>query len=100
MQVIQLNINEDSLIIPSGDKISAKNWYQNLNLTYTPAMVIFNKNGKEIIRGDGYFRNFHFESILDYALTESYKTQPNFQRYIEHKADVIRETGKDVDIWK
>jgi thioredoxin-related protein len=100
MQVVQLNTNTDKLITSNGKKISAKNWYQDLSLTYFPAMVIFDKNGKEIIRGDGYFRNFHFESILDYALTESYKTQPNFQRYIEHKADKIRETGRDVDIWR
>jgi len=62
--------------------------------------VFFDKNGVEIIRKDGYFKEFHFDSILQYVLTNSYKTQPNFQRYIEHRADVIRATGKDVNLWK
>jgi protein PhnA len=35
-----------------------------------------------------------------YELTGAYKTQPNFQRYIEHKSDKLREQGITVDIWK
>jgi hypothetical protein len=37
---------------------------------------------------------------MDYVLTGAYKTQPNFQRYIEHKSDKLREQGITVDIWK
>jgi DNA-binding LacI/PurR family transcriptional regulator len=41
-----------------------------------------------------------FVLIMDYVLTGAYKTQPNFQRYIEHKSDKLREQGITVDIWK
>jgi thioredoxin-related protein len=101
MEVVQLNINlEQKIINTKGEKTTSKNWYKKLNLVSTPAVVIFDKNGDEIIRKDASFKEFHFDSILQYALSESYKNQPNFQRYIEHRADDIRATGKDVDLWK
>ncbi len=101
MQVVQLNAHSnEKLITPSGEKTTASKWYEALNLTYAPAIVLFDKAGVEIIRKDAMFRKFHFESIIDYALTGSYQHQPNFQRYIEHKADKLRAQGKNVNIWQ
>jgi hypothetical protein len=37
---------------------------------------------------------------MTYVLTGAYKTQPNFQRYLEDKSDKLREQGFTVDIWK
>jgi hypothetical protein len=37
---------------------------------------------------------------MDYVLTGAYRTQPNFQRYIEHKSDKLREQGITVDVLK
>ncbi len=100
MEVVQLNIGIDEKIItPDGIRTTSSQWYEKLKLTYKPAIVFFTKDGKEIIRKDAFFRQFHFESIIDYVLTDSYKNQPNFQRYIEHKADKIRAKGVNVDIW-
>ena len=101
MEVVQLNTSKDEKIInTNGKRTTSKKWYQELKLTSKPAVVIFDKFGVEIIRKDGFFKEFHFDSILQYALTSSYKTQSNFQRYIEHRADEIRATGVDVDLWK
>ena len=101
MQVIRFNaLSDEKLITPSGKRTTAKDWYDELKLTYKPAIVFFDKNGGEVIRKDAFFKEFHFHSILTYVLTEEYKTQPNFQRYIEHKADKLREQGITVDIWR
>ena len=101
MQVVRLNaLSNEKLITPSGKRTTAKDWYEALKLTYKPAIVFFDKTGNEIIRKDAYFKQYHLHSIMDYVLTGAYKTQPNFQRYIEHKSDKLREQGITVDIWK
>ena len=101
MQVVQLNAHSaEKIITPAGKKTTASDWYEALKLTYKPAIVLFDKNGKEIIRKDAMFRKFHFESIIDYVLTGGYQQQPNFQRYIEEKADKLRAAGLDVNIWQ
>ncbi len=101
MQVVRFNaLSNERLITPSGKRTTAKDWYEALKLTYKPAVVFFNKTGDEIIRKDAYFKSYHFHSMMEYALTGAYKTQPSFQRYIEHKSDLLREQGITVDIWK
>ena len=101
MQVVRFDtLSNEKLITPSGKRTTAKDWYDSLKLTYKPAVVFFDKNGTEIIRKDAFFKSFHFHSIMTYVLSGAYKTQPNFQRYIEHQADALREKGITVDIWK
>ena len=51
------------------------------------------------MRIDAQMRTFHVQSVFDYVLSGSYKTELNFQRYISARADKIREKGIDVDIW-
>ena len=101
MQVIQLDALSDSkLITPSGKRTTAKGWYEDLKLTYKPAVVFFDKQGVEIIRKDAFFKEYHFTGIIEYVATESYKHQSNFQRYLEERSDKLREQGFTVDIWK
>ncbi|SFV63570.1 thioredoxin SoxW [hydrothermal vent metagenome] len=101
MEVIQLNSNADTgLIKPNNKRTTAKKWYSDLALTYTPAIVFFDEYGQEIIRKDAFFQTFHFQSILSYILDKAYLKQPSFQRYIEEKSDKIRNKGKDVNIWE
>lgn len=98
---IQLDMWSDTPITtPQGEQITAKKWAEKLAINYAPSIVLFDKQGKEIIRIEAAFKAFHTQSTFDYVLGEAYKTQPNFQTYISHRADVIRESGKDVDLWK
>jgi thioredoxin-related protein len=85
---------------PAGVKSTAKDWADSLNIAYLPAIIFFNQEGTEVMRIDAQMRSFHIQSVFDYVLTEAYKTEPNFQRYISARADKIRATGTDVDIWK
>jgi len=101
MQVVRFNaLSDEKLITPSGKRTTAKDWYDELKLTYKPAVVFFDKDGSEIIRKDAYFKEYHLHGIMTYVLTGAYKTQPNFQRYLEDKSDKLREQGVTVDIWK
>jgi thioredoxin-related protein len=87
------------IITPEGAKSTAKNWANNLAISYLPAMLFFDQNGKEVMRIDAQMRTFHIQSVFDYVLSGAYKTELNFQRYISARADKIREQGIDVDIF-
>lgn len=98
--VVQLDRFADTPITtPDGKKTTAKKWASELNIAYTPSAVMYDK-GKEVIRIEGFLKAFHVQSVFDYAASGAYKTEPSFQRFIEHRADEIRATGKTVDLWK
>jgi hypothetical protein len=43
---------------------------------------------------------FHTQGVLYYVLSEAYKKQPSFQRFLSEYADHFREQGRNVDIWR
>ena len=47
----------------------------------------------------GYFKPFHNLSALEYVATDGYLEEPNFQRWLQAKADRMREEGHEVNIW-
>lgn len=97
---VQFNRYADTQItMPTGEKTTMKIWANKLGISYLPAMLFFDRSGKEVMRIDAQMRTFHIQSVFDYVLTEAYKTEHNFQRYISERADKIRENGIDVDIW-
>lgn len=97
---VQLDRFSDTKVItPTGKSTTAKNWANKLGISYLPAMVFFNQEGKEVMRIDAQMRTFHIQSVFDYVITGAYKTELNFQRYISARADKIREEGIDVDIF-
>ena len=97
---VQLNRFSDTPVItPTGENTTAQKWATKLGIDYLPAMLFFDSEGKQVMRIDTQLRTFHIQSVFDYVLSEAYKTETNFQRYISARADKIRETGKDVDIF-
>lgn len=99
-QAVQLDrYSSTPVITPSGETTNANEWANSLNISYLPSIIFFDTAGKEVMRIDAQMRSFHVQSVFDYVLSGSYKTHPNFQRYISARADEIREKGVDVDIW-
>ena len=97
---VQLDMWSDtSIVTPTGEKTTARAWANKLNIKYAPTIVLFNKEGNEIIRSEAVFKVFHVQGIFAYVLTGSYREQPNFQRYLSARAEHFVEEGKDVDIW-
>jgi thioredoxin-related protein len=74
-------------------------WAQALRVSYTPTIVWFD-GGKEVFRVESYLRPFHLASALDYVANGAYRTEPSFQRYVQARADRMRERGQNVDLWK
>lgn len=75
---------------------------------FTPTMVFFPKDvalvkGKkgvdaEIFRMPGYFKPFHFMSMLEFVNEGHYRTS-NFQRYLQDKFAALKKQGIDPDVW-
>ncbi len=98
--VVQLDMWSNTMLtIPDGTYTSAKAWAKALDIKYAPSLVIFNEQGKEIIRSEAFFKVFHTQGMFAYVLEGGYKKQPSFQRYLSARAEHFREQGKSVDIW-
>ena len=98
--VVQLDMwSRENITTPSGKKMAARQWAKKLGITYAPSAVLY-KEGKEVIRIEAFLKSFHVQSVMDYVSSDSYKTEPSLQRYIQARADKLREQGKTVNIWK
>ncbi|HYS74867.1 MAG TPA: thioredoxin fold domain-containing protein, partial [Burkholderiales bacterium] len=85
---------------PAGDRLPAEDWARSLGLSYTPSVVFFGTDGKEAFRIEAYLRPFHLASALDYVASAAYLREPNFQRFIQARAQAMREKGESVDLWR
>jgi len=105
-QLNKLNVSvldmwsDEKITQPNGKKSSVKDWAKELNIQYAPSLVYFDPQGKEVFRSDAYLKAFHVQSVMDYVTSGAYKTQTNFQRYIDARADQLEEQGIHVDIMK
>lgn len=98
---IQLDMWSTTLLTtPQGKKTTAREWAKVLDVKYAPTIVVFDANGKEIIRSEAFFKVFHTQGIFDYVSSGAYRKEPSFQRYLSARAEHLREQGKDVDIWR
>ncbi len=99
--VIQIDMWSDHQLINfDGKQVSARDWATSLEVSYAPTIVLFGKNGKEVIRSEAFFKKFHTTGLFQYVSSEAFLTQPNFQRYLSDLADHLVEQGIDVDIWE
>ena len=83
----------------------ARKWFVN----FTPTTLFFTMDDPDNPPQDmrdalafmlpGYFKPFHHLSTLEYVATDGYKEQPNFQRWLQAKADHMREQGEEVNLW-
>ena len=87
------------------ERALARKWFVN----FTPTTLFFAlddpDNPPESMREalafmlPGYFKPFHHISSLEYVATDGYIEQPNFQRWLQAKADHMREQGLEVNLW-
>lgn len=83
-EVVQLDSHSDTpTITPSGEKLTAKQWAEKLNIFYKPTLVFFDEAGQEIIRVDSVIRLYRLRGILDFIAQKGYLEAPTFQRWRE-----------------
>lgn len=87
------------LTTPTGKRLPTAEWVRELQVQYAPSLVFFDVSGKEVFRTEAYLRPFHLQSAMDYVASGAYKTQTEFQRFVQDRADHMREQGIEVDLW-
>ncbi|MES9993274.1 MAG: thioredoxin fold domain-containing protein [Candidatus Thiodiazotropha sp.] len=79
---VQLDINaEMPVITPSGEKTTAYQWSKDLGLFYTPSLIFFDEQGKEIIRVDSVVRFYRLRKVINFITSRGYINEPNYQRW-------------------
>ncbi len=79
LDTVQLHIWRDTpLITPDGQRLTARQWAEQLELFYTPTLIFYDRHGEEIIRLDSVARFHRLRGVLQYVLEEGYKTHPNY----------------------
>jgi len=98
--VVRLDMWADTPVIDmQGQKNTAKELAQALNVGYVPSMLFYDGNG-EVIRTEAWLKSFHIQSVMDYVASGAYKTWPEFQRYIADRAERLEAQGVHVDLWE
>lgn len=88
----------ESLTTPTGKETDSLSWAMRLGIKTVPTQVMFDAESREVFRNEGYARAFHVQSILDYVASGAYLEFDDFQRYIQMRADRLREQGMTVDL--
>ena len=92
---VQLDMwSSDPVMTPNGETKTARDYSRDMKIMYAPSLVLFDSNGSEIIRVESQLRSFHTEAVLEYIADGIYQREPNFQRYIEERGDIIRAKGE------
>ena len=91
---------KDKLTAPDGRSSTAEAWGRELKVSYTPSVLFFDDTGKEVFRLEAYLRPFHFASSFEYVGSGAYAREPEFQRFLQHKAEHIKERGEKLELWK
>jgi thioredoxin-related protein len=95
-------LERDFLQRPEVKKELAKFQFQRKseNPKFQPSLVLFEKDGQEVFRTEAYLRPFHLAGALDYVASGAYRREPSFQRFLQERAERMRNQGVDVDLWK
>ena len=89
-EAVQLPFWEDvPVITPSGERTTARKWAEKLGLFYTPTLIIFDSDGREIIRVDSVVQFYRLRNVLDYVLSGGYRQYPTFQQWRESRNPAI-----------
>jgi thioredoxin-related protein len=92
---VQLDMwSSNPVMTPNGETKTARDYARDMKIMYAPSLVLFDSNGSEIIRVESQLRSFHTEAVLEYIADGIYQREPNFQRYIEERGDIIRAKGE------
>jgi thioredoxin-related protein len=98
--VVRLSLADRATVItPTGAKTNGEAWARTLGIAYTPSVVFFD-GPDEVLRVEAYLRPFHLASALEYVASGAYRKEPSFQRFIQARAERLRQRGETVDLWK
>lgn len=97
-RIVRLDAKSNKIIItPSKKKQSVKDFVADLQITYRPAVVLFDKK-IEIKRIDGFLYTWHFSEMLRFVADGFYKKFENFGKYLDFRQQELSGQGIDINI--
>ena len=86
MDISQLDMWSDTPVItPDGQRITARQWADQLGLFYTPTLLFFDERGQEILRVDSVVQFYRLRNVLEFVLSGAYRRYPTFQQWRSDK---------------
>ena len=99
VDLAQLDIHSgDQLQTPDGRQLRVRDWAEELGIQYAPSLVFFDPLGSEVFRTEAYLRTFHIHGAIDYVVSAAYRRQPSFQRFLQHRTEILGARGIKVDL--
>ena len=93
-----------------GDVMEERDLMQKWFVSFTPTTLFFSLEDDGNPPSDmrealsflmpGYFKPFHHLSAMEYVASDGYLEEPNFQQWLQAKADRMEEEGHEVVIWE
>ncbi|WP_020561142.1 thioredoxin family protein [Thiofilum flexile] len=99
LDVAWIKANDTTLIqTPSGKNIPITDWIKDINIKYNPSLLFFDSEGNLVFEVEAYLKAFHIHGALDYVASSAYKTQPEFQRFLQQRREALLARGIKVDL--
>lgn len=99
LDVAQVDLwSSEPVQTPDGRELSMRDWARQLGVQYAPSLVFFDAQGREVFRTEAYLRAFHVHGAIDYVVSGAFRWQPSFQRFLQHRTEVLGERGFTVDL--
>jgi thioredoxin-related protein len=82
-EAVQIDMTDakTTLVTPSGERLTAREWAEKLGVVYAPALVFFDERGKEVFRLDSELKRERTEGSLQLVLEKGYRDEPQLQRW-------------------
>ena len=90
----------ETILTPDGRQATVKAWARSQKIAYTPSVLFFDDGGKEVFRLEAYLRPFHLASSFEYVGSGAYRKEPEFQRFLQKRAEEMKARGEKTELWK
>jgi thioredoxin-related protein len=82
LDTVQLDIwNDTPVITPDGRRTTARAWAKELGLFYTPSLMFFDEQGREILMVDSVIGFYRLNNVLEYIGSRSYRAESSYQAW-------------------
>ena len=88
--------SKNTVVTPDGKTVTAGQWAKALDLSYRPAMILFDE-GREVSRMDGRLYHFHFSERLRYAGGGYHKRFTSYSKYSAARREELLKQGVTIN---
>ena len=97
-RIARVELQADTVLVRSEKRhLPVAQWSRELGIASTPTVVLFDKTGRRVGHTSSHTDLFRFQSLLDYVISDTYKSDPHFTHFLRHRARHLRSHGYEID---